>query len=132
MIRELLAAHIQLQKRTEQLEHRLDLLLKRVYGPKSDRIHPDQPSLFDEADLPQPAPVPEPPRTEEPTKNRKKGHGRKALPGNLRRETTEIDIPEVEKRAIGGEWVRIGEGSARSSITNLPRYSCSKRFDPNT
>ncbi|QVL33917.1 IS66 family transposase [Telmatocola sphagniphila] len=109
MIRELLAAHIQLQKRTEQLEHRLDLLPKRVYGPKSDRIHPDQPSLFDEADLPQPAPALEPPRTEEPTKNRKKGHGRKALPGNLRRETTEIDIPQAEKWAIGGNWVRIGE-----------------------
>ncbi|QVL33839.1 transposase [Telmatocola sphagniphila] len=109
IIRELLAAHGESQKEIDTLRHRLDLLLKRVYGPKSDRIHPDQPSVFDEADLPQPAPALEPPRTEEPTKNRKKGHGRKALPGNLRRETTEIDIPEVEKRAIGGNWVRIGE-----------------------
>ena len=40
---------------------------------------------------------------------RKPGHGRKALPANLRREIVLVDIPESEKIAIGGDWTPIGE-----------------------
>lgn len=112
MIRELLASYGQLQQRHEQLEHRLDLLLKRLYGPRADRIHPDQPSLFDETGVPEPPPPTSPAEPEVETKPiapKKKGHGRKRIPDNLPRKTTVIDIPEAQKQAIGGEWVRIGE-----------------------
>src|SRR5580765_2154410 len=80
MIRELVQM---LQDRTRELagvQHRLDLLLKRLYGPKAERFDPNQPTLFDGA----PPPLsPEPtssPQSNEPaeTAARKKGHGRRA------------------------------------------------------
>jgi transposase len=46
MIRELSASYREAQRRIEQLEHRLDLLLRRIYGPKSERFDPDQMLLF--------------------------------------------------------------------------------------
>lgn len=109
MIRELLTSNHQWQRRYEQLEHRLDQLLKRLYGPRADKVHPDQPLLFDE-----PPPEPLLPPVEKPLESQaeakpKPGHGRKALPANLRREIVVVDIPEAQKRAVGGIWVKIGE-----------------------
>lgn len=109
MIRELLTTHHSCQKRIAHLEHQLDQLLKRLYGPRADKINPLQPSLFAE---PNSEPVSAPPLTSEPiviTKTVTPGHGRRALPANLRREITIVDIPETEKLAIGGTWVLIGE-----------------------
>jgi len=106
MVRELLSTNRGQQRRIEHLEHRLDLLLKRVYGPRADTLNPDQPSLFGDP----PPEVPSPPPVAEPTpRPRPKGHGRRPLPADLRRETEVIDIPEAEKRAVGGTWTRIGE-----------------------
>jgi len=108
MIRELLAAHHAQRRRIGHLEHQLDQLLKRLYGPRADRVNPDQPVLFDEPS-PEPAgPLPEPVVAAVP-KARPNGHGRKPLPKNLRRETVVVDIPEAEKVAVGGDWVKIGE-----------------------
>jgi transposase len=107
MVRELLATNRGQQRRIEHLEHRLDLLLKRVYGPRADTLNPDQPSLFGD---PPPEVPPPPPAVAEPTPRPKaKGHGRRDLPANLRRETEVIDIPEAEKRVVGGTWTCIGE-----------------------
>src|SRR3954471_17885981 len=87
MVRELLSTNRGQQRRIEHLEHRLDLLLKSVYGPRADTLNPDQPSLFG---------APPPPPVAEPTPRPKpKGHGRRPLPANLRRETEVIDIPEA-------------------------------------
>jgi hypothetical protein len=36
----------QSQQRIEQLEHQLELLLRRQYGPRRERIDPDQLQLF--------------------------------------------------------------------------------------
>jgi transposase len=108
MLRELLSTHASDQKRISHLEHQLDQLLKRLYGPRADRLHPDQGSLFGD-------PPPEPERSpvltplESQPESKPKGHGRKSLPANLRRETVVVDIPEAEKLAVGGTWVRIGE-----------------------
>ena len=44
-----------------------------------------------------------------PKGKRKGAHGRRAIPEHLRRERTEIDIPEADKLAFGGTWVKIGE-----------------------
>src|SRR5262245_35048456 len=109
MIRELVASNRQLRRRQEQLEHQLDQVLKRLYGPRADRIHSDQPSLFG-APPPELLPVPvEKPLESQPEAKSKSGHGRKALSANLRRETVMVDIPDVEKQAVGGTWVKIGE-----------------------
>ena len=48
MIRELVTSLQTERRRNDQLAHRLDLLLKRVYGPRADQLHPNQPSLFEE------------------------------------------------------------------------------------
>jgi transposase len=108
MIRELLANNHQWQRRYEQLEHRLDQLLKRLYGPRADKVHPDQPLLFDEPTH-DPLPPIAPPEPVVVTKTIQPGHGRKTLPANLRRETVVVDIPEAQKQAVGGTWVKIGE-----------------------
>ena len=108
MIRELLATNRTQHRRIDHLEHQLDQLLKRYYGPRADRVHPDQPLLFDD-----PPSAPEAPPVERVVGSTAaappRGHGRKALPKNLRCETVVVDIPEAEKLAVGGTWTRIGE-----------------------
>src|SRR5262245_43481833 len=83
LIRELLATNQTLQRRSEQLEHRLDQLLKRLYGPRADRVNPAQASLFGE---PPPEPLPPPEPAVAAARAKPKGHGRRPLPANLRRE----------------------------------------------
>lgn len=110
IVRELLATHHAQQRQIDQLTHRLDLLLKRVYGPRADKLDPSQLSLFDEPpvdSLPVAAPLPEPDTIT--TAVKKNGHGRGKLPDDLRRETEIIDIPESVKQATGGAWQKIGE-----------------------
>jgi transposase len=107
LVHELLATNRHLQRRIDQLEHRLDQLLKQVYGPRADRLNPDQLSLFGDAPAADPVPPPAPPPA---TPSRAKpGHGRRTLPANLRRERVEVDVPAAEKLAVGGTWVTIGE-----------------------
>jgi transposase len=123
LVRELLATIEKERRRVEQLTQRLDLLLKKVCGPRADKLHPDQLTLFADAlfadapaeDLPPSPPSPEP--SPEPqvltttitTTGTKRGHGRRQLPDNLRRETEVVDVPDAVKQALGGEWVKIGE-----------------------
>jgi transposase len=109
MIRELVASNRQLRRRQEQLEHQLDQLVKRLYGPRADKVHPGQPSLFAEPANDTPPPPAPPSESVVVTKTVPPGHGRKTLPANLRRETVIVDIPEAEKQAVGGTWVKIGE-----------------------
>jgi transposase len=108
MVRELLATNRGQQRRIEHLEHRLDLLLKRVHGPRADTLNPDQPSLFGEPP-PEIAPPPPPPVADATPRPTRPGHGRRELPSNLRREMEVVDIPEAEKLLVGGVWTRIGE-----------------------
>jgi transposase len=111
LVHELLATNRHQQRRIDQLEHRLDQLLKQVYGPRADKLNPDQLRLFGEAPEadPVPPPAPSPGPTGEPAAKRKVGHGRRTLPANLRRERVEVDVPAAEKLAVGGTWVTIGE-----------------------
>src|SRR5438445_7854920 len=48
MILELLATLHQERRDKDELRHRLDLLLRRLYGPRSERFDPNQPLLFDD------------------------------------------------------------------------------------
>ncbi len=43
MIRELLEALRKEQHQREGIQQRLDLLLRKLYGPKAERFNPDQP-----------------------------------------------------------------------------------------
>jgi len=105
VVQELMGTIKNLQHENEQLKHRLDLLLKRIYGPRADKIDPNQKLLFEEQ-LPEPVPAPLEPEPEyKLLKPLKKGHGRKFLPENLRRETVVVNVTDAEKK---GHWWNLG------------------------
>jgi transposase len=99
MIRELLALLKDRESELDGVRHRLDQLLRRLYGPKSERSRPDQPGLFEDPGAPE-SPNP-PPAAEEsasgPNPRRRAGHGRRRLPADLKRERVVHDLPEAEK-----------------------------------
>jgi transposase len=105
MIRELLEVLQKTRHERDGVQERLDLLLRKLYGPKAERFDPNQPWL-----LPEMAPgvaaangaaVPdeavEPATSAATAKAKKPGHGRKPLPAELRRERIEHALPEVER-----------------------------------
>ena len=110
LIRELLTTVREQQRRIDQLVHQVHQLTKRLYGPRADTLNPNQLHLFDEPPPGDTVPSPPPP---EPTVTGvttvKTGHGRRKLPENLKRVTEVVDVPEAEKLATGGTWVKIGE-----------------------
>jgi transposase len=116
MVRELLEALATQRRETEALRTRLDQLLRRLYGPKSEKVS-NTPSLFEDEpsddttgdnalslatppELPDEVPV-----------AKKRRHGRRRLPRDLPRQRIEHDLTDEEKlcpccRAMR---VRIGE-----------------------
>jgi len=100
MIRELLQALQQSQHECAGLRHRLDLLLRRLYGPRAERFDPNQPWLLPElaagADNAA-APAADPPADETAAKPTRKGHGRKPLPRDLPRRRTEHTLPDAQR-----------------------------------
>jgi transposase len=109
MIRELLDVLRQTRHENEQLQHRLDLLLRRLYGPRTERFDPNQPLLFPDAfDTPSapdsqdaPPAVNPKPNTTTDTKKKQRGHGRKGLPQNLPRVPVVHELTEAERRCPG-------------------------------
>jgi transposase len=105
MIVELLGTLRDTRRQNEELQHRLDLLLRRLYGPRTERFDPDQPLLipdaFEEvvpettetgnAVPPAPGPGTAPAKTSRP-------HGRRALPKNLRRVPRVYELTEAQRR----------------------------------
>jgi transposase len=111
MIRELLHLLQSERRDREHLQHRLDQLLKRLYGPRSEHRHPDQPLLFDEPnDLAPPAPTPPAPSAA-PSSSPKRGHGRRKLPAHLPRRRVVHEVNELEKLCpcCAQPRVKIGE-----------------------
>jgi transposase len=118
MILELLAAIRDERRQNEQLQHRLDVLLRRLYGPRTERFDPNQPLLIpdafnpaapetSEAALPQPEP-------DTPPANHARPHGRKALPKNLRRVPRVYELTEAERRCPECGECRVKIGAERS------------------
>jgi transposase len=105
MIRELLDVLRQTQRENAQLQHRLDLLLRRLYGPRTERFDPNQPLLIPDAfdvpavPVPQDVPAAADPDPEAGTKKKKqRGHGRKELPKNLPRVPVVHELTDAERR----------------------------------
>jgi transposase len=99
MILELLVSLQQRQRDNEALRHRLDQLLRRLYGPRGERFNPDQPLLFAEAavgpegaDATAPEPAPATRRA-----RRCRPHGRRRLPEHLPRECRHHELPEAAR-----------------------------------
>jgi len=126
------------QRKVEQLEHRLDLLLRRLYGPRSEHVDPNQLALFEtsaEGLAQQAVAVVEDKRDENP-KSKAKGHGRRQFPKDIERRRIVLDIPEAEKtcpcgqtRRVIGEVVteRLGFDPARFYVNQYVqlKYACS-------
>jgi transposase len=117
MVLELLATLRDTRRQNEELQHRLDLLLRRLYGPRTERFDPNQPLLFPDAfeavapEVSEPgnAVPPEPEPGAAPTK-KLRPHGRRALPKNLRRVPRVYELTEAERRCpeCGESRVQIG------------------------
>ena len=103
--------------RVEKLEHHVTLLLRRLYGARSEKIDPRQGILFDEP----PADNASDESTADPSANeaahedesvdqaesaapsrRPGAHGRRKLPDSLVRVETIHDLSAAEKEALGG------------------------------
>jgi transposase len=105
MIRELIEALQKTRHERDGVQERLDLLLRRLYGPKAERFDPNQPWLLPEmapgvaapnAEAAPDKPV-EPAASAATAKAKTAGHGRKPLPAELRRERIEHTLPEAER-----------------------------------
>src|SRR6516165_8943735 len=107
MIRELLASLHASQQDNAHLRQRLDALLRRLYGPKAERLDPNQLLLFAQAQAspPQPSALPA-----APPAAAWRGHGRRRLPASLPRRRIEHDVPVAERLCpqCGHERERIG------------------------
>lgn len=93
--------------RIEDLEHRMDLLLRRLYGRTSEKLDPAQLALFDttpEEPVPELPPVASSTRPPPHTGAAKKpGHGRRRLPDRLKRVEVIHDLTPAEKELLGGD-----------------------------
>jgi transposase len=99
LIHELMTTVQQRDRQLAAADHRLEQLLRRLYGPRSERYDPSQPNLFDQCPPPpEPPPPMEPDEPEAPARRKKKkGHGRRPLAKDLRRQPQEHDLTEAEK-----------------------------------
>jgi transposase len=115
MVVELLATLQQRERDNEALRHRLDWLLKRLYGPRGERYDPNQPWLFADlaAQLDSPA-TPAKATEPDPPKRRARPHGRRRLPQHLLREPRHHVLSEAERLCSGCGQLRIDIGSDRS------------------
>jgi transposase len=119
IIRELLDTLKKSRHECEGVRQRLDLLLRKLYGPKAERFDPHQPWLLPELAPAAPTDTVNSPTEESPTAEesadaaipKRKGHGRKPLPKDLPRERIEHTLPEAERQCPGcGEaCVKFGE-----------------------
>lgn len=113
MVLELLATLQQERHDQDALRHRLDLLLRRLYGTKSERVNPDQLLLFPDvspvAACDEPATPPAEPAA--PNGKRKcRPHGRRRLPENLPRRPVHHELSEAERLCVCGQ-VRVDIGT---------------------
>ncbi len=102
-----------LQRRTERLEHYVEQLLRSKYGPRSERVDPNQLPLFDDGEQsPDESPAADAGGQNAVTirAHLRRGGGRQSLPDHLPRETVEHDLSNEEKCCpeCGEQRQRIG------------------------
>src|SRR4051794_8145355 len=107
MLAEVLAALRASRQEGERLRERLDQLLRRLYGPRSERLDPNQRLLFPEAQSDEKLAPPPSTDPDEATKPRRKGHGRQRLPKHLPRDRRVYELPTAERRCQGCGQARV-------------------------
>ena len=101
IIDEQLSTIDQLQRELAQSKHFVEQLLRSRYGPRGERVDPNQLSMFDAGDLDDSAAAP----TSAPEvavslvvrEHVRRGGGRGRLPDHLPREVVDHDLAEVDK-----------------------------------
>lgn len=116
MIVALLATRHAKDRQLDGVRQRLELLLRRLYGPRGERFDPNQPLLFAElaAGTDAAPSVPEASATKLKSKRRCRPHGRRRLPEHLRREPRHHQLSAAERVCPGCGHVRIDIGVAQS------------------
>ena len=114
MVLELLASLHERQRDYEALQHRIDLLLRRLYGPRGERVDPNQPPLFPELAAGQDTAASAEPAAKSESQRRCKPHGRRRLPDNLPREPRHHELVEAERVCPGCGQVRVDIGVDKS------------------
>jgi transposase len=103
------------ERQLQQQEHRLAQLLRQLYGPRRERFNPDQLTLFDAGELAAIVQeVAEGTNEESSSRHRKRGHGRRALPADLQRETILYELAEDQRQCPECGLVRDEIGRERS------------------
>jgi transposase len=116
MVLELLASLHERDRNIEGMRHRIELLLRRLYGPRGERFNPDQLLLFAEMAAGQETTTelpPEPAAAWKP-KRRCRPHGRRRLPENLPREPRHHELSEAERACPACGQMRVDIGTDRS------------------
>jgi transposase len=88
------------ERKLRRVQHQLEKLLRWRYGPKRERVDPNQLFLFGAAMVESNQDIvaePPEPASDEPKPIRRKGHGRQRLPADVERRREEYDLPEDQK-----------------------------------
>lgn len=114
IISQLQATLAESQRLNEQLQYRLEALLRRIYGPKSERFDPAQLVLFAQllaAAAGEPASADPEAEPDKPKPGSKPGHGRRLPPKDLPRQRVEHPVrpQDVPCPCCGTDRVRMGE-----------------------
>ena len=102
MVLELLATLREERRDKEALRQRLDQLLRRLYGPRTERLDPNQPveatpATADAEAAPAPAAEPTAAQAAVRRRRRAKPHGRRPLPEDLPRRVVQHELTEAER-----------------------------------
>jgi transposase len=115
MVLELLASLHQRDRDIEGLRHRINLLLRRLYGPRGERIDPHQLLLFAEMVAGQDTtPAPGEPTVAARPKRRCRPHGRRRLPEHLPRESRHHELSPAERTCPACGQMRVDIGTDQS------------------
>jgi transposase len=115
MVLELLASLHERDRDINGYRHRINLLLRRLYGPRGERIDSHQLLLFAEMAAGQDTvPAPTEPAAADKPKRRCRPHGRRRLPDNLPREPRHHELSEAERTCPACGQMRVDIGTDRS------------------
>jgi transposase len=93
----------------DELQHRIDRLLRRLYGPRTERFNPDQLLLFDDPVDGQDPQTPTDSTTTSSTKKSRRSrrkarpHGRRRLPKDLPRRPQHHTLTDAERICVCGQ-----------------------------
>lgn len=104
-----------LQRENEQLKHFVAQLQRRYFGPRAEKVDPNQLTLFEQPAAEDAKPSADETPAVDVKPHKRRGGGRKPLPKHLPREVVEHDLSETEKTCPCCGDAR---GSARTAVNS--------------